>query len=158
LEIYNNELKVDKTILENYQIAIASLVEYIEGIKFLTIRSNLGAILISYDVGTDTREFVKQVMRWANESKKADLFDNEIFSKIDKANNTIIEFFSQPDHYDYNNFHTGLVCVNKHLRDLIKELSVLCDVEIEPKIASEFIEYMLDKVDLSYVIVPGGMR
>jgi hypothetical protein len=156
--IDKDSLKIDSSVINSYNKTISYLADHISNIKFIQIPNYLKAGLIVYDTGTDTRQFVGQVMKWANESKKETIFDNEIFNEIRNTNNEIIEVFSKLDKYtSFKAIHNVLRRRNKELRELVKELSAMCNVDIEPEISSKFIDYMLEKVDISYMIVPGGI-
>ena len=49
--------------------------------------------IISIEIGTDTRNFVKKVMEYANKNKTKEIFDNEIFQEINLENENLIKYF-----------------------------------------------------------------
>jgi len=48
--------------------------------------------IISIDIGTDTRSFVKKIMEYANKNKKIDIFDDDLFQALNKENEKLIEY------------------------------------------------------------------
>ncbi len=48
--------------------------------------------IISIEIGTDTRSFVKKIMEYANKSKKNEIFDDHIFQELNKENEELIKY------------------------------------------------------------------
>lgn len=48
--------------------------------------------IISIEIGTDTRSFVKKIMEYANKNKKNDLFDDDLFQELNKENEELIQY------------------------------------------------------------------
>lgn len=70
---------------ENYLEKIIRLpISFFETKKYFAI--------ISIEIGTDTRSFVKKIMEYANNKKKNEIFDDEIFQEINNENEELIRY------------------------------------------------------------------
>jgi phosphomevalonate kinase len=153
-----DNLYIDAKSVDLYLDCKSYIENYIKNIERIRIPSYLRGALISIETGSDTRIFVKKVMEWAQSNKKSELFDNEIFTEINECNTKIISIFKelqQTDQY-HDLLITELKENNLKLRTKIQELSKLCDVEIEPTVLSKFMDDIVSKINISYIIVPGG--
>jgi hypothetical protein len=119
-------------------------------------KNKIKSCLISLECGTDTRVFVSKVMTYANSVKKEDVFDDELFQKINLLNTKIINLFlNNEDNILSNIFTEKLTKYCKKLRKNIKQLSINSGVEIEPDIITGIIDLLLDK-GIMFAICPGG--
>ena len=105
--------------------------------------------LISIENGSNTRKFVKKILEYANLNKKKDLFDDNLFSNLDKINNEIIKCFEE------NNFiNLKLLCLE--YRKILQKISLESNVEIEPKIFNILLDNLLKYKEIIYAICPGA--
>jgi phosphomevalonate kinase len=117
--------------------------------------------LISIEAGSNTRIFVKKVTEWAEENKKQEIFDSDIFVNIGETNDNIINSLKMMSKSNYtlylNLYKENLKLQNQKLRELIQKLSVETEVDIEPKVLTDFMDSIFCDLDIAYVIAPGGI-
>jgi hypothetical protein len=96
-------------------------------------------------------------MTYANSIKKEEIFDDELFQKINLLNTKIINLFlnNNEDNIINNIFTEKLTKYCKKLRKNIKQLSINSGVEIEPDIITGIIDLFLDR-GIMFAICPGG--
>ena len=83
--------------------------------------------------------------------------DNEIFIKINQINREIINLFFNLKSRNQEDFK-NLKEKNFQLRKLIRQLSLMTDVPIEPKETKEFLDKLMALSDeIIFGIVPGGI-
>ena len=83
--------------------------------------------------------------------------DNEIFIKINQINREIINLFFNLKSRNQEDFK-NLKEKNFQLRKLIRQLSLMTDVPIEPKETTEFLDKLMALSDeIIFGIVPGGI-
>ena len=113
------------------------------------LNKNFNFCLISIENGSNTRKFVKKILEYANLNKKNELFDDNLFSNLDKINNEIIKCFEE------NNFiNLKLLCLE--YRKILQKISFESNVEIEPKIFNILLDNLLKFKEISYSICPGA--
>lgn len=100
-------------------------------------------------------------MKWAEANKNKKKFDNEIFTTINNFNEELIGLFKDiqrisEEEFELSDYKIKMKEICQNLRKQIKILSELTDVEIEPKIITEFIDKLLLS-DVMFAICPGGM-
>ena len=129
------------------------LLKYFNNDYKISYLKNLNKIfnfcLISIENGSNTRKFVKKILEYANLNKKKDLFDDNLFSNLDKINNEIIKCFEE------NNFiNLKLLCLE--YRKILQKISLESNVEIEPEIFNILLDNLLKFKEISYAICPGA--
>ena len=128
--------------------------DYIPNILFLNkdihfLKNNI--CFISIEIGSDTRIFVKKVLEYANNKKIKNLFDDELFSKLNDINEQIINLF-------INNINNNelLKDLCKKYRNILRLISEESKVEIEPKILTPLLDKLIDNKKIIFSICPGA--
>ena len=128
--------------------------DYIPNILFLNkdihfLKNNI--CFISIEIGSDTRIFVKKVLEYAKNKKRINLFDDELFSKLNDINEQIINLF-------INNINNNelLKDLCKQYRNILRLISEESNVEIEPKILTPLLDKLIDNKNIIFSICPGA--
>ena len=146
---FNNE---NKKLINDIIIYLKN--EYIPNILFLNkdniyLKNNIS--FISIEMGSDTRIFVKKVLEYAKNKKKNNLYDDELFSKLNDINEQIINIV-------FNNINNCelLKELCKKYRGILRLISTESKVDIEPKILTPLLDKLIDSKNIIYSICPGA--
>lgn len=95
--LYKSSLIINKESNIIYNQIINDLIEekYLENVtripkSFLETKKQFA--IISIEIGTDTRSFVKKIMEYANKIKTNDIFDDKVFQELNKENEELIKY------------------------------------------------------------------
>jgi phosphomevalonate kinase len=127
---------------------------YIPKILFLSnenhfLKNNFS--FISIEMGSDTRIFVKKVLEYANNKKKEQLYDDELFTELNDINEKIINLFIN----DINN-NELLKELCKKYRSVLRKISKESNVDIEPEILTPLLDKLINNQKIIYSICPGA--
>ena len=127
---------------------------YIPKILFLSndnhfLKNNFS--FISIEMGSDTRIFVKKVLEYANNKKKEQLYDDELFTELNDINEQIINLFINDIH---NNELLKELC--KKYRGVLRKISKESNVDIEPEILTPLLDKLINNQKVIYSICPGA--
>ena len=127
---------------------------YIPKILFLSndnhfLKNNFS--FISIEMGSDTRIFVKKVLEYANNKKKDQLYDDELFTELNNINEQIINLFIK----DINN-NELLKELCKKYRSVLRRISKESNVDIEPEILTPLLDKLINNQKIIYSICPGA--
>ena len=124
--------------------------------------------MITINSGTDTRNFVKKIMEFANKKKKNEIFDDDFCQKVNFENEKIIKFFKEKSKIYLKkilikNFLGFLLeenlielkNLNISLRKSLRELCNAADTEIEPEIFTYLLNGLMER-DFCFGVCPGG--
>ncbi len=103
IECFNNNsdyISINKDILNKYIKLRSDLLEedYINNIQRVSksfFNLNFSYSIISIEKGTNTRNFVKKILDFANEIKKKEIFDDVDFQNLNIQNEKLINLFEQ---------------------------------------------------------------
>ena len=128
--------------------------KYIPNISFLNsdnhfLKCNIS--FISIEMGSDTRIFVKKVLEYANTKKNKDLYDDELFSKLNDFNEQIINLFTNNIN---NNELLKELC--KNYRIILQKISKESKIDIEPEILTPLLDKLIQNKNIIYSICPGA--
>ena len=146
---FNNE---NKNLVKDIILYLKN--EYIPNILFLDknnhfLKNNFS--FISIEMGSDTRIFVKKVLDYAKSKKNKNLYDDELFSSLNKINEQIINLF-------INNINDNelLKDLCKKYRNILRLISKESKVDIEPEILTPLLDKLISKENIIYSICPGA--
>ena len=128
--------------------------EYIPNILFLNkdihfFKNNI--CFISIEIGSDTRIFVKKVLEYAKNKKNKNLYDDELFTKLNDINEQIIKIFINNI---INNELLKELCIK--YRKILRAISEESKVDIEPKILTPLLDKLIDNKKIIFSICPGA--
>ena len=130
--------------------------EYIPSLTFLENYpniSNLLVSLISVECGSDTRVFVKNVTEYAKKKMTKEIFDDELFSELNKVNNDLIaEFLTKEKALNL----PKLKELSQEYRLVVQKISEASSVEIEPKALRPLLDSLKNEENILYAICPGA--
>lgn len=130
--------------------------EYIPKISFINEKNKYlqsKIYLISIEIGTDTRIYVKKVLEYANSKKKEKLYDDELFSNLNEINEKIINNFMDESKED-NYLLLKQLCIR--YRTILREISQQSKVDIEPRILTPLLDNLIKNDKIIYAICPGA--
>jgi phosphomevalonate kinase len=130
-------------------------------LKYIQIPEYLKCCLISIECGSDTRILVSKLMKWADNNKINEIFDDDLFQNINRINNELIKIIQSL------NFFTSEEFTKSHEKNLIKELchelrkyvktlSKTSEVEIEPDVLTLLLDSLMIKEKIILGCCPGA--
>ena len=108
--------------------------------------------LVSIEIGSDTRIFVKKVLEYAKNKMKDKLFDDDLFSQLNELNEKIINTFLNDS--NTNNSLIKELCIK--YRTILRKISEESKVDIEPTILTPLLDDLIKLDNIIYAICPGA--
>ena len=109
---------------------------------------------ISFEIGSDTRIFVKKVLEYANKKKKNKLYDDELFTQLNELNENIIKIILNDFNKDKDYILLKENCIK--YRSILRKISEESKVDIEPNILTPLLDDLINLNDIIYAICPGA--
>ena len=126
--------------------------EYIPNIRYLDSNLKNKIFFVSLEIGSDTRILVPKVLEYANSKKKEKLFDDELFSELNKINEKMIEIFLNGLNRDESSFKS---CCERY-RTILEKISEESHVEIVPKTLKPLLNSLMLNDNIIYANCPGA--
>ncbi len=153
--IDNSSLNKIKFLSDNYKDKVINKLNYIQ------IPEYLKCCLISIECGSDTRLLVSKLMKWAEDNKINEIFDDDLFQNINRIN---LELIKQFENLNYSSIEEFSKSQEKNLikelcyelRNYIKKLSNNSGVEIEPDVLTQLLDSLMDNDIIITGICPGA--